>query len=103
MSKLLKSLVNKDDELLGYVFKCPGCDTYHSIHTEQRNSLNAIWSFNGNMEKPTFSPSLLVKWNVGKNSSGHICHSFIRDGVWEFLNDCTHKLAGQKVPMLEIE
>ena len=27
------------------------------------------------------------------------CHSFMRDGVWDFLSDCAHSLAGQKVPV----
>jgi hypothetical protein len=36
--------------------------------------------------------------------NGHVaergnCHSFIRNGQWEFLGDCAHKLAGQTVPL----
>jgi hypothetical protein len=27
------------------------------------------------------------------------CHSYVRDGKIEFLNDSTHKLAGQTVPL----
>lgn len=30
-----------------------------------------------------------------------ICHSFITDGEIQFLNDCTHKLAGHTVDLLE--
>jgi hypothetical protein len=30
------------------------------------------------------------------------CHSFIRNGVWEFLGDSAHKLAGQHIPMVPI-
>lgn len=30
------------------------------------------------------------------------CHSFLRDGVWDFLGDCAHALAGQKVPMVPV-
>lgn len=30
------------------------------------------------------------------------CHSFIRNGVWEFLQDCAHPLAGQHVPMVPL-
>jgi hypothetical protein len=25
------------------------------------------------------------------------CHSFLKDGVWEYLADCSHDMAGQKV------
>lgn len=30
------------------------------------------------------------------------CHSFIRNGMWEFLGDCAHKLASQTVPMVPV-
>lgn len=30
------------------------------------------------------------------------CHSFIRNGHWEFLGDCAHSLAGQTVPMVPV-
>lgn len=30
------------------------------------------------------------------------CHSFIRDGQWQFLSDCAHSLAGQTVPMVPV-
>lgn len=30
------------------------------------------------------------------------CHSFIREGQWQFLGDCEHKLAGQTVPMVPV-
>lgn len=30
------------------------------------------------------------------------CHSFIRDGHWQFLGDCAHALANQTVPMVPV-
>lgn len=30
------------------------------------------------------------------------CHSFLRNGVWEFLGDSAHHLAGQNVPMVPL-
>src|SRR5436309_254590 len=30
---------------------------------------------------------------------GDVCHSFVRDGLIEFLGDCTHPLAGRTVPL----
>ena len=53
------------------------------------------WQFNKDYESPTVSPSLLVT-NHKKN---YRCHSFIREGKIQFLNDCTHKLAGQTVDL----
>lgn len=72
-----------------YWLWCPGCDMAHRI--------DDTWEFNGNIESPTFSPSILVGGNKGT-----VCHSFINDGIWDFLGDCTHKLAGQKIPMVPV-
>lgn len=30
-----------------------------------------------------------------------VCHSFVRNGKIEYLNDCTHELAGQTVELLD--
>lgn len=32
----------------------------------------------------------------------YVCHCFIRNGMIEFLTDCTHNLAGQTVPMVDL-
>ena len=92
---------------------CPGCNETHVIATKQPFGNGAVWSFNNDFEKPTFSPSLLIR--TGKYVTGHenfddegfkglssICHSFITDGRIQFLNDCTHSLAGQTVELPEI-
>jgi hypothetical protein len=73
-----------------YSFYCPGCE--HSHH------FTPSWQFNGDYEKPTVSPSILV--NKGRaNPTAHVCHMFIREGMIQYLDDCTHKLAGQTVAM----
>ncbi len=85
MAKLLiKEEANKRELL----FFCPGCRNYHMF--DER------WQWNGDMDKPTFSPSLLCG-----HTSNRRCHSFVRDGRIEFLSDCDHELAGQTVDMLE--
>lgn len=74
------------------------------------------WGFNGDYERPTFTPSVLVggvqieqdengKW-TGEwicDADGKplplVCHSFVTDGQIQFLGDCTHALAGQTVPL----
>lgn len=58
----------------------------------------AHWSWDGNREQPTFSPSIL------QHESGSIprCHSYVQSGRWQFLSDCTHKLAGQTVDMVPL-
>ena len=79
------------------LFWCPGCQQLHGVWVKEPNSLTgAKWSWNGSMETPTFSPSILVR---GVNGSHFRCHSFVRDGVIEFCSDSEHSLAGKKVPL----
>ncbi|MDR3451666.1 MAG: DUF6527 family protein [Rhodoferax sp.] len=94
-------------------FKCPGCKEVHVISIQPPHP---CWSFNGDYEKPSFTPSILVTgckvirdehgewtgdWERDANGKAlpSVCHSFITDGKIQFLNDCTHELAGQTVPL----
>jgi hypothetical protein len=71
------------------MFFCPGCEHGHQVTVNgKRNEVGATWTFNGNMEKPTFTPSLLIPGQ---------CHSFVTDGRIQFLGDSKHKLANQTV------
>lgn len=83
-----------------YAFHCPGCNARHSIWprplTNPENG--ASWEFNGDVDRPTVSPSLLdVRQFTDPDRRGQVCHSFITDGQIRFLSDCTHTLAGQTV------
>jgi hypothetical protein len=108
-----------------FMFWCPGCKCGHGVWTTARKGNNCLWSFNGNLDKPTLSPSLLVRYikeppqdpvtgDFERDANGKyklgpdgriagikdcVCHSFIRDGQIQFLTDCTHALAGKTVPM----
>lgn len=73
---------------------CPACKERHRISVAKGG-----WTWDGNVEKPTISPSIMVSWRHGDKE--HVCHSFVRNGVWEYLSDCTHDMAGQHVPMEE--
>ncbi|MCK4883540.1 MAG: hypothetical protein KAS30_01590 [Candidatus Diapherotrites archaeon] len=55
------------------------------------------WSWNGDVTKPTFKPSILT------TCSKYRCHSFVTDGKIKFLSDCSHEFAGQTVELLDIE
>jgi len=59
------------------------------------------WEWNGDVENPTLSPS--IKTWVNLPNGDKICHSFIRNGMIEYLSDCTHEYAGQTLPLLEID
>ena len=74
------------------------------------------WGFDGNYDAPTFTPSVLVSSTRRMTDDEHArvmagetlnlppttCHSFIKAGHIQFLNDCTHALAGQTVPLPNI-
>jgi len=72
---------------------CPGCKSIHRINVNAPNKYsNARWTWDGNVDAPTFSPSI--------NIVGH-CHYFIRAGQIQFCQDSTHALAGKTVPLPE--
>jgi hypothetical protein len=106
MTKLLP--VEKDGEIVGYYFRCPGCRYGHVAHINpHKNNINARWNFNGNVGKPTFSPSILnrVKFDsrYEQNKPDEVCHIFVTDGQIQFLSDCTHSLAGKIVDIPDLE
>lgn len=74
----------------GYMIYCPGCDSHHVFDSR--------WSFNGDYDKPTFSPSMLVNGSDPQTR----CHSFVVDGQIRYLSDCAHKYAGQTLNLEEI-
>lgn len=78
-----------------FSFFCEGCGCSHLFYTTG----TPAWKFNGNMDKPTFEPSLLYRWHEG--GADKVCHLFLRNGEVQYLTDCTHKLAGKNVPVKE--
>lgn len=82
-----------------YYFHCPGCGNAHPVHTITPNAGGSVWGFNGDIDKPTISPSLLCN----KDWPDSRCHSFIKDGKIQFLSDCWHSLKNQTVEIPEWE
>lgn len=101
-------------------FNCPGCGEGHVIAVG--DGPGPRWGFNGDYDRPTFTPSILVR--SGHYLPGHKpgdgcwctycdedeadgepgfsckqCHSFVTNGQIQFLSDCSHALAGQTVPL----
>jgi Family of unknown function (DUF6527) len=64
------------------------------------------WTWNGSIEAPTLCPSILTQWQAGDGNGNPgpdiVCHSWVTNGMVEFLSDSTHSLAGQTMPLLEI-
>ena len=97
----LRKLIAQQGRPNVLLFHCPGCGCGHQVHVapERNDYTGATWGWNGSMERPTFTPSIKVTWAWGENRVPHCCHSFVTDGNIQFLSDCTHKLAGQTVPL----
>lgn len=80
------------------LIECPACGCAHGFTIEGPHA----WKWNGSVDLPTFSPSMLATWTDhpdGKTPVDRRCHSFVRDGRIQFLADCTHDLAGQTVDL----
>lgn len=79
-------------------FHCPGCDHPHAyrIKASPTPPHEPVWEFNGDVDKPTFSPSLL------NTSPEARCHLYVTGGTIKFLDDCHHELAGKIVEMEDV-
>jgi hypothetical protein len=89
-----------------FLFWCPGCDKPHPYHTGETPGRwgGKGWDFNGDLERPTFTPSLLVYPSpVHEDGTQYQkrCHLFLTAGVLHFCGDSDHALAGQSVPLPE--
>lgn len=79
----------------------------HSVRTEGRGA----WGFNGNVDAPTFTPSVLTTYRANPDADPvrfpewlkeRRCHTFITNGMVQFLGDCTHALAGKTEPLPDL-
>lgn len=96
-------------------FFCPGCG-YMEIWVN--DSARPAWTWNGSLDKPTFSPSILSRsyemsqeaemfLSLGGRTVNRerwdgrdtVCHSFVEEGKIRFLADCTHQYAGQTLDL----
>lgn len=104
LSKKLRGWEWREGGSRGVLFFCPGCQSAHTIKTSPGG-----WGWNGDVERPTFTPSVLVTHEAKPDASEEfkewrtkrICHSFVTDGQIQFLTDSTHALAGQTVPLAD--
>lgn len=92
MAKVLE-FTKQDGSHGGWIANCPACGWSHLF--DQR------WTFNGDVESPTFAPSMLVHGDP--DGGPKRCHSYLRNGVWEYLSDCEHGMPNQCVPVPDWE
>ena len=95
----------------GYDHFCPACNEPHVIFDN--------WTFGGNVEAPTFSPSVKITgkqtlrtvdgkwegdWVRGPDGKAvdKCCHYVLTSGQVQFQADCTHAFKGTTVPLPEL-
>ena len=97
MNNVIKGISNDPGT---YIFYCPGCKMHHQVPTKGSGRPN--WEFNGDLEKPTFKPSLMMRYPKGKKQIEFVCHLFIRNGKIEYCNDSSHVYKGRTIKMRKL-
>jgi hypothetical protein len=71
----------------GHAHWCPACEQVHILPDS--------WKFNGDVDKPTFSPSfkhtLVARAPLHGPDNFRICHYILTDGKIQFCPDSWHK------------
>lgn len=117
MGQLGKYLRSQEGDILA--FWCPACNVPHPVLIHDQDG----WKFNGDPDKPTFTPSVAVRgghyaqgwqggacwctYNAAKLAKGEeasgfkcdVCHSNVTAGRIFFHPDSTHALAGKTVDL----
>ena len=94
----------------GFTHWCPGCEEPHIVPDG--------WEFDGNLERPTFKPSVKItgkrkivvdgKWtgewvrDAAGDAVDFCCHYVLTAGVLAFCGDSTHGLANQNVELPDL-
>jgi hypothetical protein len=126
LSKKLRKWVDPVTGNEGLAYWCQGCKRSHNIRIKGPGA----WGWNGDAEKPVFTPSVLTTnghyvpshkpgdpcWctyvqehpdEADDTFTCHGCHTFVgcngaQPGEVIFLGDCTHELAGQVLPLPDL-
>lgn len=78
-----------------FLYWCEGCGYEHAFALKEWGGHHV---FNGDLNNPTVSPSLLQNWIPGRT-----CHSFIRGGQIQYLGDCWHHLKGKTIELPDVD
>lgn len=121
---MAKTKEDKEHEGLMLIM-CEGCGVRHMIATKHPEIWTHNWGFNGDLEAPSFTPSVKIRWpewiggeafeefttfetacRTTKDPSKwkiHCCHFVITRGVIAFQGDCTHELMNHNRQLPNIE
>lgn len=107
MKSVIRHVIDHDIQYNALAFICPGCLVMEGRHGTglhmlpvNSNVKTPSWTWDGDSLLPTLTPSILTKWKGAGLEV--VCHSFLTEGVFNFLSDCTHSLVGKKVEMVDL-
>lgn len=92
-------LVKREDGKDYLIFTIQGFETPVQIPviTSGSRDKTGCWTWNGDLEKPTVRPSLLITRFNGKDTVQY--HCWLTDGICKSLSDCTDGNAGKDLPL----
>lgn len=87
MGQVSKYLRNASDG--SYLCWCPACQEPHVLPSKG-------WTFDGNVERPTFTPSFKIWWtdHAVQPPQARVCHFTLTNGILNFSDDSTHTMRG---------
>src|SRR5574337_834951 len=122
MSRVLSLLQRVGESDPDVMFFCPGCNCGHGVWVTGPNKKSkSTWTWNGSLDKPTFSPSIKITYETAvppvtpenldefkrnpwpQTKEVKICHSHVTDGKITFCPDSTHALAGKTVDLPDFD
>lgn len=108
----------KDGIIIGCYIWCQGCRHvhffpinlayYNTFPNPEKITKKPVWIFNGDFERPTFTPSLRQYYNRpeshGERAGEEVttCHNIVTDGKIQFCSDSQHDLKNQTLDLQEI-
>lgn len=111
VSRVLRNWSDPDGARSGFTHWCPGCNHSHEYVTYRsdgkHDAEHSVWGFDGNLEKPTFTPSMRIfipahAFDGKQFPEKTTCHYFVTAGEIRYCGDCQHALNGKTVPLPEL-
>lgn len=100
MAKVERMTLKNETEVL-YAFHCPACGISHAARVASQEEGPEIWRFNGDVNRPTFYPSIGSAW-AKPDGTPVVCHAFVEEGRIRYSVDSLHELAGQVVELPDL-
>ena len=96
----------KDGQGAYYLHWCQGCGHTHTYPVGGAYTTN--WTYDGSIEAPSFSPSMLIYIPERKLEDGTVlpqktrCHYYVTAGKILYQGDCPHEYSGKTLPLAPI-